>query len=242
MSRSEVFRPVSLGVGSQPSSPAHNDAVQALLTEMDGMIQQGSGTNGDGSTQPAHVLWVGLTNRPDMLDDALKRPGRFGLSIEIPNTTKDGAEGILAVHARGDSVPWYVGGAPRTGLGEDEVRAQFLRPAVARVFDQVVLRCQTDNRQHVDVTAGEVLSGAHYEAAINGAKRLAALRALCEEGVPAIGFEDVLASLADQAISAAKQMQADRQMLVRQLQITARITRVDAVSREELDAQEYTRN
>ena len=49
-----------------PTSSAHNDAVQALLAEMDGMDQQMLPPG----TPPAHVVFCGLTNRPDLVDAA----------------------------------------------------------------------------------------------------------------------------------------------------------------------------
>jgi SpoVK/Ycf46/Vps4 family AAA+-type ATPase len=212
-------------------SSAHNDAVQALLVEMDGLVAQLPAPD----QAPAHVLWVGLTNRPDLLDDALKRPGRFGdLVLEVPAIQKEGAAGILEVYARGRGLPWWVDGEVTTELDEREIRERFLQPAVDHVFEAVVLRYHTDARRGIAVSAGEILSGVHYKEAMNLAKKRAAKRRLLEDGPPAIGVDDVTDSLLDQALAAARQMDADRQMLQRQLRLRVPVSGVELTARGEL--------
>ena len=58
-----------------------------LLVEMDGF----AGTEG--------VLVVGATNRPELVDPALIRPGRFNRSIHIDRLDRDGREQALRLHA-----------------------------------------------------------------------------------------------------------------------------------------------
>ncbi|KAG8768298.1 AAA+-type ATPase [Ceratobasidium sp. 428] len=53
--------------------------VATLLTEMDGID---SANKGDGGDQPRIVV-VATTNRPNAIDPALRRPGRFDREIEI---------------------------------------------------------------------------------------------------------------------------------------------------------------
>jgi cell division protease FtsH len=60
-----------------------------LLVEMDGFDSE------------AGVLVIGATNRPDVLDPALLRPGRFDRRLVIDPPDLDGRRGILAVHTRG---------------------------------------------------------------------------------------------------------------------------------------------
>lgn len=59
-----------------------------LLTEMDGF---------DGNTG---VIIVAATNRPEVLDPALRRPGRFDRQVVVDRPDKIGREAILNVHAR----------------------------------------------------------------------------------------------------------------------------------------------
>ncbi len=62
--------------------------VAQLLALMDGLKERGK------------VIVIGATNRPDALDPALRRPGRFDREIEIPPPDKRARREILAVHTR----------------------------------------------------------------------------------------------------------------------------------------------
>jgi transitional endoplasmic reticulum ATPase len=62
--------------------------VAQLLTEMDGI------------TQPGGLMVLAATNRLDMIDPALLRPGRFDLVIEMALPDKPARAAMLAVHAR----------------------------------------------------------------------------------------------------------------------------------------------
>ncbi|MEM1513374.1 MAG: CDC48 family AAA ATPase [Candidatus Thermoplasmatota archaeon] len=63
--------------------------VSQLLTLMDGLKGRGK------------VIVIGATNRPDSLDPALRRPGRFDREIEIGVPDRDGRKEILQIHTRG---------------------------------------------------------------------------------------------------------------------------------------------
>lgn len=62
--------------------------VSQLLTLMDGMGQRGQ------------VIVVAATNRPDAIDPALRRPGRFDREIEIGVPNRDARKTILQIHTR----------------------------------------------------------------------------------------------------------------------------------------------
>jgi SpoVK/Ycf46/Vps4 family AAA+-type ATPase len=207
------------------ASPAQNDAVQALLAEMDGIRQL---DRGDGP--PAQVLWVGLTNRPDMLDHALKRPGRFGdLVVGMPDYDAAAAERILWVYAREERIPWYIDGGVRAGASEEEVRGRILGPAISRVYSLPVLRYFSEGRGAVEVAAGTLMAGVHYENAMARAKRKAGVRAMRKCGIPAVTLEDVIDALIDEATSLAAQLDTDRPMLARQLQLKVPILRSETI-------------
>ena len=57
-----------------------------LLAELDGFESRGD------------VGIIGATNRPDILDEALLRPGRFDRTIEVPNPVKQSRQKILEIH------------------------------------------------------------------------------------------------------------------------------------------------
>ncbi len=63
--------------------------VAQLLALMDGLESRGK------------VVVIGATNRPNALDAALRRPGRFDREIEINIPNKSGRSEILAIHTRG---------------------------------------------------------------------------------------------------------------------------------------------
>ncbi|MDO5850436.1 MAG: CDC48 family AAA ATPase [Methanobacteriaceae archaeon] len=63
--------------------------VAQLLTLMDGLNSRGQ------------VVVIGATNRPDSLDQALRRPGRFDREIEIGVPDKEERKEIMAIHTRG---------------------------------------------------------------------------------------------------------------------------------------------
>lgn len=51
----------------------------------------------DGISERNNVLIIGLTNRKDLIDPALLRPGRFEVHIEIPVPSAEGREEILNI-------------------------------------------------------------------------------------------------------------------------------------------------
>ncbi|MCD6557682.1 MAG: CDC48 family AAA ATPase [Candidatus Aenigmarchaeota archaeon] len=63
--------------------------VSQLLTLMDGLKSRGK------------VIVIAATNRPNSLDPALRRPGRFDREIEIGVPNKEGRKEILQIHTRG---------------------------------------------------------------------------------------------------------------------------------------------
>jgi cell division protease FtsH len=54
----------------------------------------------DGFEANEGVILIAATNRPDVLDPALLRPGRFDRTVVVPRPDVKGREGILAVHIR----------------------------------------------------------------------------------------------------------------------------------------------
>ena len=63
--------------------------VATLLAEMDGLENRGE------------LIVIGATNLPNILDPALRRPGRFDREIVIPIPDKNGRREILTIHTRG---------------------------------------------------------------------------------------------------------------------------------------------
>lgn len=78
------------GSGSGGGNDEREQTLNQLLTEMDGFQP---------STQP--VIVIGATNRPDVLDAALLRPGRFDRRVVVPYPDLASREQILKVHSKG---------------------------------------------------------------------------------------------------------------------------------------------
>merc|ERR1740121_3185821 len=84
-----------------------------LLTEMDGFdssLWGGEGSSdgkadGGAADKPGAVVVIAATNRPDVLDAALVRPGRFDRHVRVPLPDEAGRLEILKLHARLHQVP-----------------------------------------------------------------------------------------------------------------------------------------
>jgi cell division protease FtsH len=77
------------GAGLGGGHDEREQTLNQLLVEMDGFDQRST------------VILMAATNRPDILDPALLRPGRFDRQVVIDRPDLEGRKGILNVHARG---------------------------------------------------------------------------------------------------------------------------------------------
>lgn len=80
-------------VRSSKQEQIHASIVSTLLALMDGM---------DGRGQ---VIVIGATNRPDSIDPALRRPGRFDREFYFPLPNTDARRAIIDIHTKGWSPP-----------------------------------------------------------------------------------------------------------------------------------------
>ena len=77
------------GAGMGGGHDEREQTLNQLLVEMDGFDVRGG------------VILIAATNRPDVLDPALLRPGRFDRQIQVDAPNLDGRYKILQVHSRG---------------------------------------------------------------------------------------------------------------------------------------------
>jgi vesicle-fusing ATPase len=80
-----IFRERGRGDGSA-ANMAYDSVVNALLTKMDGL------------EQADNLVVIAMTNRKELLDPALLRPGRFEVQIEIGLPKEEGRKQIMAIH------------------------------------------------------------------------------------------------------------------------------------------------
>jgi cell division protease FtsH len=77
------------GAGLGGGHDEREQTLNQLLVEMDGFDTKGG------------VIMIAATNRPDILDPALLRPGRFDRQIAVDRPDMEGRKAILRVHAKG---------------------------------------------------------------------------------------------------------------------------------------------
>jgi len=166
----------SRAAGGANISGGHDEREQTLnqiLTEMDGFDpRQG-------------VIVLGATNRPEILDPALLRPGRFDRRVAVQPPDRAGREAILRVHTRGvpldpavnteqiaASTPGMVGadlanlvneGALLAArLGHERVTSQDLSDALERIVlgaERKVMLSEEDRRRTAYHEAGHAIVG-----------------------------------------------------------------------------------
>ena len=83
-----IGRSRSSGQAGFGGNDEREQTLNQILTEMDGFESS------------AAVIVLGATNRPEVLDQALLRPGRFDRRVTVPPPDKDGRRQILEVHTR----------------------------------------------------------------------------------------------------------------------------------------------
>ncbi len=126
------------GAGLGGGHDEREQTLNQLLVEMDGF---------DAKTG---VILIAATNRPDILDPALLRPGRFDRQIVVDRPDLEGRKGILAVHAKGKPISADVDLAviARRTPG-------FTGADLANVLNEAALLTARHDKQLVDMAALE---------------------------------------------------------------------------------------
>ena len=139
------------GRSNDSGSADQDQTLNQLLIEMDGFDQTSS------------IVVIGSTNRPDVLDQALTRPGRFDREIMVNLADVRGREEILKVHAR--NIPlehnlelnWIARGTPG-----------FSGADLANLLNEAAIAATRDNheavaREHIEYARDKILMGAERQ-------------------------------------------------------------------------------
>jgi cell division protease FtsH len=121
------------GAGMGGGHDEREQTLNQLLVEMDGFDVRGG------------VILIAATNRPDILDPALLRPGRFDRQIAVEAPDLDGRHKILLVHSRGKPM------APGIDLISVARRTPgFTGADLANVLNEAALLTARNNRKMID--------------------------------------------------------------------------------------------
>ncbi|HZD71208.1 MAG TPA: proteasome ATPase [Actinomycetes bacterium] len=174
--------------GSGVSSDVENTIVPQLLSEIDGVEQL------------KNVIVIGASNREDMIDPAILRPGRLDVKIKIERPDKDAAADIFSKYLL-TSLPIAKNLLDRHGDDRDVALTTMIGETVERMYSDA------EENRFLEVTYAngdkEVLyfkdfnSGAMIENIVSRAKKMAIKRFL-ETGEKGIRPEDLFTAVADE--------------------------------------------
>ena len=121
------------GSGIGGGNDEREQTLNQLLVEMDGFDER------------ANIILIAATNRPDILDPALLRPGRFDRQIAVEAPDIKGREAILKVHAQGKPLTAQV------DLRQIAKRTPgFTGADLANVLNEAALLTARSNMQFID--------------------------------------------------------------------------------------------
>ena len=124
------------GSGIGGGNDEREQTLNQLLVEMDGFDER------------ANIILIAATNRPDILDPALLRPGRFDRQIAVEAPDLKGREAILKVHAQGKPLTQQV------DLRQIAKRTPgFTGADLANVLNEAALLTARSNMQFIDERA-----------------------------------------------------------------------------------------
>jgi cell division protease FtsH len=139
------------GRSNDSASADQDQTLNQLLVEMDGFdVHSG-------------MVIIASTNRPDILDSALTRPGRFDREVAVNLADANGREAILKVHAKGLKLEegldlrWIARGTP--GFSGADLANLLNEAAIAATRDN----SEAIGRPHVEYARDKILMGAERQ-------------------------------------------------------------------------------
>jgi transitional endoplasmic reticulum ATPase len=143
-----------------------------MLTEMDGLEDLKG------------VVVIGATNRPDIIDEALLRPGRFDRILEVPLPDKEARKDILKIHTKRkpldntvdmDKIVELTGGFTGADIAAivNAAAMSAIKEYVATISEESSYEREADKSQnkHIDKKQNLKISMKHFEAALQKIKK-----------------------------------------------------------------------
>ncbi len=147
--------------GILDTSGVHKNIIAQILSEMDGLLEL------------EDVFVIGATNRPDLLDPALMRPGRFDEIIEIPRPDRKAGGEILEVYMK-KGIPISKKLIEDRG-GYDKAYEVLKRYILEELYGEnkwVRMKVDSEAKEPVKtVKRKDIVSGAIIEAVVKTAKK-----------------------------------------------------------------------
>jgi proteasome-associated ATPase len=147
--------------GMMDTSGVHKNIIAQILSEMDGLVELHD------------VFVIGATNRADLVDPALLRPGRFDEIIEIPRPDRRAAEEILRIYLNED-LPTAEGLDEAYGGHKEAVDAlrRFVLDELYGENKWVKVKLDAEAKEAIKtVKRKDIISGAIIEAIVTTAKK-----------------------------------------------------------------------
>ena len=174
--------------GSGVSSDVENTIVPQLLSEIDGV---------EGLE---NVIVIGASNREDMIDPAILRPGRLDVKIKIERPDAEAARDIFSKYVQAD-LPLHPDDMSEHGGNSDATVAAMIQRVVERMYSE------TEENRFLEVTYAngdkEVLyfrdfnSGAMIQNIVDRAKKMA-IKEFLETGQKGLRVSHLLAACVDE--------------------------------------------
>jgi transitional endoplasmic reticulum ATPase len=139
--------------GSEGDSHVTERVISQMLTEMDGLEDLKG------------VVVIGATNRPDIIDEALLRPGRFDRTLEVPVPDKEARKQIFHIHTKKKPLD--------SDVNLDKLLEMTEGMTGADIAALVNAAAMTAIKEHVRQKSGTKLriSMKHFETALNKIRR-----------------------------------------------------------------------
>lgn len=186
------------GGGGMQTNEEREQTLNALLVEMDGFDARSG------------VIIIGATNRPEVLDPALLRSGRFDRQVVVDRPDKIGRRAILEVHARavvlGEDVDLDIVAAQTPGFvgadlanivneaallaareGKDAVELEDLQAAIERVIAGLEKKSRRLSEKESNIVAYHESGHAIVAGALKGADPVHKI-SIVSRGIGALGY------------------------------------------------------